>query len=78
MGTFEDHAQHLTVPWVDPSLLPKKQTTHDAVSERATVAFQPKGLFQTQGFKPIPKGIGDDRLCRFDGTAWIPIQFEDH
>jgi hypothetical protein len=36
-STFENHREHLTVPWADPKLLPRMQTTSDEINERLTI-----------------------------------------
>jgi hypothetical protein len=35
--TFENHREHLMVPWVDPNSIPKQTTTFDDLNERLTV-----------------------------------------
>lgn len=39
--TFDTHRQHLMVPYSDPTLLPKRKTTHDAAVERLTQEYRP-------------------------------------
>ena len=67
MSTYEDHLEHLIVPYTEP-VQSKRSTTHDLVTARCTVEA------------PLNK-VGDRQIYAgreyvFTGTKWIVL--EDH
>jgi hypothetical protein len=66
--TFETHQEHQTVPYNDPALLPKQQTTYDRALAELTQEHPPVevGALQVLG----------GTTFRFDGSEWIPTKSE--